>query len=78
MAMQKEQVRSPCMVFLMAFLIVSTMNAIPAEAGRMLVAKTYGALDPRSQPFSAGPGMPYIHPRGCTKIYGCPPAGAKP
>uniref|UniRef100_A0A0A9H0Z9 Uncharacterized protein n=1 Tax=Arundo donax TaxID=35708 RepID=A0A0A9H0Z9_ARUDO len=67
-----------CMVFLMAFLVVSAMHAVTVEAGRVLTQVGYGALNPGRTP-SVARGEPYAgRGRGCTNVYECnkPPAGA--
>jgi len=63
------------MVFLMAFLVVSTMDVVHVAAGRGLGEGSYGALIPGGTP-SVPRGQPYTG-RTCTKIYACkPPAAA--
>ncbi|XP_066344692.1 protein WIR1A-like [Miscanthus floridulus] len=72
MGRQQQQL---CMVFLMAFLVVSTMDAVRVAAGRALGQVSYGALIPGGTP-SVPRGQPYTG-RSCTRIYECmPPAAA--
>ncbi|CAD6204549.1 unnamed protein product [Miscanthus lutarioriparius] len=65
-----------CMMFLMAFLVVSTMDVVHVAAGRALGEVSYGALIPGGTP-SVPRGQPYTG-RPCTRIYACkpPPAAA--
>ncbi|CAN6283856.1 unnamed protein product [Urochloa humidicola] len=67
-----------CVVFLMAFLVVSTMNAVEVDAGRALAQVSYGALIPGGTP-SVPRGQPYSG-RGCINVYACnkPPPGEAP
>ncbi|KAL6905367.1 hypothetical protein ACP4OV_002968 [Aristida adscensionis] len=81
MAKQQQPLR---MLFLMAFLVVSAMHAVPADAGRVLGGQIssgglnkFNPLDPGSTPSTAGPGQPYTG-RGCPHAYGCSPGAATP
>ncbi|PAN48364.1 hypothetical protein PAHAL_9G377700 [Panicum hallii] len=68
-AQRQQQQQQLCVVFLVALLVVSTMNAVHVDAGRALAQVSYGALNPGGTP--SGPrGLPYSG-HGCTKIYGC-------
>ncbi|OEL37671.1 hypothetical protein BAE44_0001310 [Dichanthelium oligosanthes] len=79
MAKQQQQQALPlCTVFLVALLVVSAMHAVPAEAGRALLAGSIGyePLNPGRTPY-AGRGEPYTRP--CRYKNECePPATATP
>ncbi|CAN6288719.1 unnamed protein product, partial [Urochloa humidicola] len=66
---KQQQQQQLCAVFLMAFLVVSAMNAVEVDAGRALAQVSYGALNPGGTP-SVPRGQPYSG-RGCTQIYAC-------
>ncbi|KAG2539246.1 hypothetical protein PVAP13_9NG352814 [Panicum virgatum] len=72
---EAEQMGTPrqqqqlCVVFLLALLVVFTMDAVHVDAGRALAQVGYGALNPGSTP-SVPRGQPYSG-RGCTQIYAC-------
>ncbi|CAD6212110.1 unnamed protein product [Miscanthus lutarioriparius] len=72
MAKQQHQ-QAVCMVFLMAFIVLSAMHAVPVEAGRALREASsipkFDPLDPNSVP-SVPAGEPYTRP-GCTNVYNC-------
>ncbi|TVU31617.1 hypothetical protein EJB05_23320, partial [Eragrostis curvula] len=66
MVKQQRQALPLCMAFLMAFLVVSAMHAVPAEAaGRGGIA--YDPLDPNRPDLS--PGKPYTRP--CLYVENC-------
>ncbi|TVU31620.1 hypothetical protein EJB05_23315 [Eragrostis curvula] len=69
MMKQQRQAVPFCMAFLMAFLVVSAMHAVPAQAaGRGLA---YEPLDPNRPAVSVPPGMPYTRP--CVYKNNCRP-----
>ncbi|OQU92107.1 hypothetical protein SORBI_3001G291200 [Sorghum bicolor] len=71
MAKQQQQRQIVCMVFLMAFLVISAMHAVPAEAGRTLADQSSSSVG--NEPLKPGvldPNRPYT--RRCRNIYECP------
>ncbi|KAK3153349.1 hypothetical protein QOZ80_2BG0171130 [Eleusine coracana subsp. coracana] len=71
--MGKNRALDLCTLLLTAFLVLSAMHAVPAEAGRALAQTGYEPLNPYIPSFPGGtvPGRPYTRP--CTYKERCDP-----